>query len=350
MRRRNRLRHLGLLRPHSTTRSSPSRRVICSRSRYSSSGMAYLREIPVHSLNSPHAETLRICAGQNLPQPLDGGLVKHQLLVDPQQPLLAHQNLQQRAARAGSTPDFASTSAIAGTASPAVFEGAFDGARAPALRPPAAPRCGCAGEPVSPSTDDLRGAGQQRVQQERRNARHLAGAQVLLGDSGRPADFRDGTRAPCDRALARAPAADTRSTYHGPGIGRPPSADALAAAAAMFAFASSRCAPPVPRCPRRNRASRTSRAMRPAASPAHHVQASRSASLRWSIADARQVEHHAAADGDHRRKHADDEAVARQQQRRAACSTSRAYADSPGRSTAAPPSSRTSAPISAVPA
>jgi hypothetical protein len=36
---------------YSTTRSSPSRRVILSRSSNSSSGMAYLREMPVHSLN-----------------------------------------------------------------------------------------------------------------------------------------------------------------------------------------------------------------------------------------------------------------------------------------------------------
>ncbi len=38
---------------HKTTRSSPSRRVTRSRSRYSSSGMAYLREMPVQSLNVP---------------------------------------------------------------------------------------------------------------------------------------------------------------------------------------------------------------------------------------------------------------------------------------------------------
>ena len=37
---------------YNTTRTSPSRRVTRSRSRYSSSGMAYLRDTPVQSLNS----------------------------------------------------------------------------------------------------------------------------------------------------------------------------------------------------------------------------------------------------------------------------------------------------------
>ncbi len=36
---------------HRMIRSSPARRVTCSRSRYSSSGMAYLRETPASSLN-----------------------------------------------------------------------------------------------------------------------------------------------------------------------------------------------------------------------------------------------------------------------------------------------------------
>jgi len=38
--------------PYRITRWSPSRRVTCVRSRYSSRGMAYLREMPVHCLNS----------------------------------------------------------------------------------------------------------------------------------------------------------------------------------------------------------------------------------------------------------------------------------------------------------
>jgi hypothetical protein len=37
----------------SITRSSPTRRVKCSRSRYSSSGIAYFRDTPVSSLNAP---------------------------------------------------------------------------------------------------------------------------------------------------------------------------------------------------------------------------------------------------------------------------------------------------------
>ncbi len=41
---------------YSTTRESPSRRVTRSRSRNSRSGMAYLREIPVQSLNSGTAK------------------------------------------------------------------------------------------------------------------------------------------------------------------------------------------------------------------------------------------------------------------------------------------------------
>ena len=46
-------------------RVSPSRRVMCSRSRNSSSGIAYLREIPVHSLNSGTAKRVPLCFDSN---------------------------------------------------------------------------------------------------------------------------------------------------------------------------------------------------------------------------------------------------------------------------------------------
>jgi hypothetical protein len=46
---------------YSTSLSSPSRRVTCSRSRNSSSGMAYLREIPVQSLKVPTLKRADLC-------------------------------------------------------------------------------------------------------------------------------------------------------------------------------------------------------------------------------------------------------------------------------------------------
>ena len=51
---------------HNTSRSSPSRRVTCSRSRNSSSGMAYLREIPVHSLKAPTLNRSALRAASSL--------------------------------------------------------------------------------------------------------------------------------------------------------------------------------------------------------------------------------------------------------------------------------------------
>ena len=97
-------------------------------------------------------------------------------------------------------------------------------------------------------------------------------------------------------------------------------------------------------------ASRTSRATRAAASGrGEHVQPRRRI-FRAAILPFADIHHHSAADGHHRREHADDEAVAGQQQRRLAQHQPRIGRVSPAcRSGAAPPSSRTSASISAVP-
>ena len=67
--------------PYSASRWSPSRRVTCSRSRYSSSGMAYLRETPARSLNCGTVNRCAFVRGEQPRRAVDGGAVKDEVVA-----------------------------------------------------------------------------------------------------------------------------------------------------------------------------------------------------------------------------------------------------------------------------
>ena len=215
-------------------------------------------------------------------------------------------------ARAASTPDFASTSASAGTASPASSKARSIFARA------------CSSSSFSTTLwprrrtslafgDDLLRVRQQRVQHE--GGRRPA-AQVLARDAGQQRMLAGGTRARLARC-ARAPPATRRDPHTRAaaarsitsGAGRRRGDLGLAQSGARHqirhAHAERRLRAPAARCaPRRRRRGQRVQARL-------HVVA-------LAVAALAGIHHHAAADGHHGREHADDEAVAGQQQRRLA--------------------------------
>ena len=265
MRRRNRLRHLGLLRPHSTSRSSPSRRVMFSRSRNSSSGMAYLREMPVHSLNAGTLKRARPTRGQQLAQLPDRRLVKHQLLIDAHQPLFAQQNFAAAVrARARLHARFRQHLRHRGHRQPRLLEGALDGGARLLLILPEHQLCGRASRTVRPRPPP---PSHPPAARPARKAGHRAmpAAQVLLGDARQQRVCRWNSRTALT-SRSRAAWNHARSIYQGCGCAIATSG-AWAAAAAMSPSAmpvrATSSAMPMPKS-----ASRTSRAMRAAASAA----------------------------------------------------------------------------------
>ena len=83
--------------PYSITRSSPTRRVTRSRSRYSSSGMAYFRVMPVSSLNTGIGNLFAAffaVFGEHFAQLRDGRAVKNKLVRHLDEHFFAQQHLQ----------------------------------------------------------------------------------------------------------------------------------------------------------------------------------------------------------------------------------------------------------------
>ena len=284
-----------------------------SRSRNSSSGIAYLREMPVHSLNSGTLKRSPLCARQQLAQLPDRRLVKHQIFAERAPAAFRAAGSAAANARAPAPRRISPAPPPRRHGQSGLFEGPLDlrprlllvlfqhhlmrpqphdlafRAQSPWLRPAARP-AETAARPHSRPRRSWRGnAGQQRMllvklahrlhhalaRRLQPRAVHIPGLRLRNGHQ---------RRARCRRG----------------DLGR----------------ASIRCAPPDPPYPCRT-------ALRaPAARCARRHPASDSVSSRavdvvaLAIAAARRIHHHAAADRHHRREHADDEAVAGQQQRR----------------------------------
>ena len=126
-------------------------------------------------------------------------------------------------------------------------------------------------------------------------------------------DSRGGTREPSRTIRSRAAWNHARSTYQGCGCGM--AMRGARAAAAAISGSTNPVRATRPAIPMPKGVSRTSRAMRSAASADARTSSLARSGLPGRVAH---IQHHAAADGRHRRKHADDETVSRQQQGRIA--------------------------------
>ena len=281
---------------YSTTRSSPSRRVTRSRSRYSSSGMAYLREMPVQSLNAGTLKRAGLRAASMLAQAGDGGVVEDQVFAHAHQPLFANQDLEQRAGARRFHAGFGEHLAHRRHGQPGLLEGALDGRLRLLLvllehQPVRAQAHGLA------LGDEVARVRQQRVQQEGAAACRAAPAwecRAAAGSSGgtRARRARARSRADCHHAVIRQPRLRLLQ-QHEARRRRP---------RLRFRARASRCAPPARRSSCRAAIPVTSSAIAArGVRRCQRVQALRHVGS-LAVAHAAGVHHRAAADGDDRAK------------------------------------------------
>ena len=99
--------------------------------------MAYLREMPVHSLNSGTLKAFAFVARPATRASWSiADVVKDQVVADAHQALFAQQDLQERAGARRLHAGFREHLGHRGHGQAGLFEGALDFARAPAPRPP----------------------------------------------------------------------------------------------------------------------------------------------------------------------------------------------------------------------
>src|ERR1017187_3060843 len=135
-------------------------------------------------LELAHLKPLGLAGRQELPQAVERGAVKDQVLADADQPFLAQEDFEQGAGAADLDAGLGEHFGDRGDGQRSLFEGAFDGG-ACLLFVILEDDAVVAGADGLAFDNERAGGGEQGVHEQRRRGGHFAAAEILAGDSGR---------------------------------------------------------------------------------------------------------------------------------------------------------------------